>query len=111
MGTAGGIIALAYPMVLAKFTDSYIVTFAVLALLMFIFLGIFLLKVKEPKFVQEMHEDSIKYGIEVETTSPEGDKEPDMAPDVKKSFYLILASIIFWFMAYNAATSKFFSVC
>jgi len=107
MGTAGGIIALAYPMVLAKFTDSYIVTFAVLALLMFIFLGIFLLKVKEPKFVQEMHEDSIKYGIEVETTSPEGDKEPDMAPDVKKSFYLILASIIFWFMAYNAATSKF----
>ena len=30
-----------------------------------------------------------------------------MPKDVKKSFILILASIVFWFMAYNAATSKF----
>jgi len=107
MGTAGGIIALAYPMLLSKFTDSYLAIFVVLAILMIVFLSIFMVKVNEPKFVQEMHEDSIKYGIEIETTSPEEDKGPDMTPDVKKSFYLILASIIFWFMAYNAATSKF----
>ena len=30
-----------------------------------------------------------------------------MPKDVKKSFILILSSIVFWFMAYNAATSKF----
>jgi MFS family permease len=30
-----------------------------------------------------------------------------MPKDVKKSFLLILASVILWFMAYNAATSKF----
>ena len=30
-----------------------------------------------------------------------------MPKDVKKSFLLILSSIVFWFMAYNAATSKF----
>ncbi|MDD3171455.1 MAG: MFS transporter, partial [Bacilli bacterium] len=108
MGTAGGIIALAYPMLLAKFTNSYIVTFAVLALLMIIFLGIFMLKVKEPKLVQEMHEESRKYGIEEEVVvETEKQNGPDMSPEVRKSFYLIMASIIFWFMAYNAATSKF----
>ena len=30
-----------------------------------------------------------------------------MPKDVKKSFILILLSVVFWYMAYNAATSKF----
>lgn len=107
MGTAGGIIALIFPMIVLKFTDSYIAVFVVLAILMITFLGVFMLKVKEPKLVEEMHEESEKYGIEREISTPEDAKGHDMAPDVRKSFYLILASIIFWFMAYNAATSKF----
>lgn len=30
-----------------------------------------------------------------------------MPKDVRKSFILILSSVVLWFMAYNAATSKF----
>lgn len=108
MGTAGGIIALGFMNFLAKDYESYIATFVVLACLMLVLLGVFMIKVKEPKLVQEMEEESKLYGLEEEPQ--EDDKEEskeDMPKDVRKSFYLILLSIVFWFMAYNAATTKF----
>ena len=106
MGTVGGIVALIFMSFLAKDYHSYIPTFALLAVLMLSLLVVFMFKVKEPKLVKEMEEESKLYGIseeEVETV----ETQADMPKDVRKSFYLILASIVFWFMAYNAATTKF----
>ena len=106
MGTAGGMIALGFMSFLAKDNEPYIITFVVLAILMYIFLALFLWKVKEPKLVEEMHKTQLEYGLE-ENNIVEDVKEEKMSPEVRRSFLLILLSIVFWFMAYNAATSKF----
>src|SRR5690606_24589169 len=64
MGTAGGMIALGFMSFLAKDNEPYIITFIVLAILMYIFLALFLWKVKEPKVVEEMHQTQVEYGLE-----------------------------------------------
>lgn len=110
MGSAGGIIALGFLTFLAKDFQSYVLVFIILAVLMIAALGVFLFTVNERKLVAEMHQEAIAYGIETEEeVKMEEDKtiKTKMPKDVKKSFVLILASIVFWFMAYNAATSKF----
>lgn len=106
MGSAGGIIALGFMTFLAKDYQSYVLTFVVLAVLMLIFLGLFIWKVNETKLLKEMQEQELEYGIETEEEIVEVSDEK-MPKDVKKSFILILLSIILWYMAYNAATSKF----
>lgn len=100
MGSAGGILALGFMTFLAKDYESYVLTFVVLAALMLIFLGIFIWKVNENKLVAKMkQEDEDEEIVEVENEK--------MPKEVRKSFILILLSIVLWYMAYNAATSKF----
>ena len=103
MGTVGGIISLILMTFLAKDYNSYIGLFIVIGLLMIALLTIFNFKVDEPKLVEEMHKEEESLGIAEEEVS---DGE-EMSKPVRKSFILILCSVIFWFMAYNAATSKF----
>lgn len=109
MGSAGGILALGYLSFLAVDYKSYLVVFIVLAILMIVALAVFLITVNEKKLVAQMHQDAIKYGIEKEEDVMDtvNDSKEKMPKDVRKSFILILSSIVFWFMAYNAATSKF----
>ena len=110
MGSAGGIIALGFLTFLAKDFESYLLVFIILAVLKIAALGIFLFTVNERKLVVEMHQEAIAYGIETEEEAKideDNTIKSKMPKDVKKSFILILASIVFWFMAYNAATSKF----
>jgi Na+/melibiose symporter-like transporter len=106
MGTAGGIVSLIFMSFLANDYQSYIPTFALLSFLMVALLIVFLLKVKEPKLVEEMEEESKLYGLD-EKVEEITETKADMPKEVRKSFYLILLSIVFWFMAYNAATTKF----
>lgn len=107
MGSIGGVIALIMTNFLAKEYKSYTLCFIILAVLMLIALFIFMWKVKEPKFVEEMHEEQKKYGIE-DLDDQEGySKDKKMPKPVFRSFVFILMSIVFWFCAYNAATSKF----
>jgi MFS family permease len=108
MGSAGGITALGFLSFLAVNYKSYILVFVVLAVLMIIALGIFLFTVNEKKLVAQMHQEAIEYGIETKEEAENEENVKDKMPkDVMKSFVLILASIVFWFMGYNAATSKF----
>lgn len=102
LGTFGGLLALGFMSFTAKDYQSYVLTFVVLAGLMLTFLTVFMFTVKEPKLVEEFRN---KYPEEIEEASHEGDEK--MPKDVRKSFLLILFSVVFWFMAYNAATSKF----
>lgn len=110
MGSAGGILVLGLGMVFATSAVknslmSYTLYFAVIAGIMLLALLIFLRMVREPQFAAEMEEDTRRYGIE--------DKEEDLSGSRKlsgaerKSLVFLLASIVLWFMGYNAITSKY----
>lgn len=104
MGTLGGIASLLLMNFLAKDYQSYILLFIIIGSLMLILLTIFCIKVNEPKLVEEMEEETIKYALEEEIDESNNEKMPK---DVRKSFIFIMLSIVFWYMAYNAATTKF----
>lgn len=104
LGTFGGIIALAFMSFTAKDYEQYITTFIILGALMILFLVIFMFKVNEVKLLEDYQNYKVQNGEEVEEEQ-EGKK--GMPKEVRKSFILILLSVVFWFMAYNAATSKF----
>ncbi|MBQ8343976.1 MAG: MFS transporter [Clostridia bacterium] len=109
MGTAGGIIVLGLGMVLKTDTPGktdfgvYIVT---VSGLMIVALVVFLLTVKEPKWAKEMELDTVKYCIEEEEESPDGIKRNLNRAELK-SLILILASVVLWYVGYNAVTSKY----
>ncbi len=112
MGSAGGILVLALGMVFATgsvknalmpFTKYY----CVIGAIMLLALVIFLLTVKEPKLVKQMHEDSKKFGIEEDEPDAETGEKRGLSAGEKKSLIFILLSIVLWFMGYNAVTSKY----
>ena len=113
MGTAGGILVLAMGMVFAtgavkNSLMSYTVFFGIVAGIMLLALVVFRLKVDEPRFVREMEEESAQYGLD-ESTPEEmasGATRKLSKPEFT-SLILILASVVFWFMGYNAVTSKY----
>lgn len=112
MGSAGGILVLALGMVFATSSlknsmMSYTTYYIVIAAIMLVSLGIFLLTVKEPKFVKEMQEESEKFGIdESQSVASEAGKHK-LSSAERRSLIFILASIVLWFMGYNAVTSKY----
>lgn len=111
MGSAGGILVLALGMVFATSAVrnslmSYTGYFAVIAGIMLLALGIFVLTVREPQFVEEMHADSRKFGLEEAPKGEAGEKR-GLSKGEKVSLGFILASIVLWFMGYNAVTSKY----
>ena len=112
MGTFGGIIVLVLGMVFGTGKPvnalmNYIPFLAVVAGIMLVALVIFLIKVNEPKLVREMEEDTVKYGIndaEEEEKKSTGGK---LSKPQLRSLFFILASVILWYMGYNAVTSKY----
>ncbi|MCR5527852.1 MAG: MFS transporter [Saccharofermentans sp.] len=111
MGSAGGIIVLALGIVFATSSVknsmmSYTVYFIVIAAVMLLALLIFKLTVKEPVFVEEMHAQSRRFGIEEEEDDDKSGSRK-LTKEEKRSLIFILASIVFWFMGYNAVTSKY----
>ena len=120
MGAAGGIIVLVLGMVFGTGKSSnalmsYTAFFATVAGLMIISLAVFKLTVNEPKFVREMHEQSRELGIE-ESDGAKDDEEEEakrlsgnrkLSRAELRSLILILASVMLWFMGYNAVVSKY----
>ena len=110
MGTAGGLLVLVLGMVITvgeKNMENFFPYYLGVCGIMLVGLIIFLLTVKENKWVKEMEEDTLKYGIEdVEEQNDEnvGKKLPK---DKLISLLLILASVALWYMGYNAITSKY----
>lgn len=111
MGSAGGIIVLALGIVFATGAAknalmSYRGFFAIVAGLMLVSLGIFMLTVREKQWAREMRQDSARYGIpEEDETAGQGSRKLDAGE--KRSLIFILLSIVLWFMGYNAVTSKY----
>ena len=111
MGTAGGILVLVLGIVFAtgavrNTLMSYTAFFSIVAGIMLFSLLIFRLKVDEPRFVREMEEESRRYGLETEEADGEKGSRKLSAAE-RRSLLLILASVVFWFMGYNAVTSKY----
>ena len=110
MGTLGGVLVLALGIVFAtgavkNSLMSYTVFFSIIAGIMLLCLLVFRLKVDEPRFVKEMEEESAKYGIDAGADDESGSRK--LSPAERRSLILILASVVFWFMGYNAVTSKY----
>lgn len=111
MGTAGGILVLGMGIVFATGSVkntlmSYTVFFSIVAAVMLLSLLVFRRKVDEPRFVREMEEESRKYGIDA-GADDSGSGSRKLSSAEFRSLLLILASVVFWFMGYNAVTSKY----
>ena len=110
MGTAGGILVLVLGMVFSTSAVqnalmSYTVYYSIIAGIMLIALTVFLSTVREPKWAAEMAADSVKYGIEEETS--DNAEKRNLSSAEKKSLICILLSIALWYFGYNAVTSKY----
>ncbi|MCL2672046.1 MAG: MFS transporter [Clostridiales bacterium] len=107
MGAIGGALMLgATSLLVAKGSDNYFTLFMSLSILMIVCVAVLFFTVKEPAAVAQMREESAAYGIDESSVEVVETKEK-MAPEVQKSFWLILASIFLWFMGYNAVTTGF----
>ena len=112
MGTLGGVYTLiAVKLLVKKTTDGtppdYEALFISVAGLMVVAVIFLVLTINEKKYVQQMRD--INYGVD---PADEPQENPDAAnqklpPDMLKSLLLILFSILFWFMGYNAVTTAF----
>ena len=111
MGNAGGILVLALGSVLAisKVQNaymSYTMVYAIVGGIMLVALAIFLLTVREPKWVAQMQADSVRLGLDsVEEVVDHGTKK--LSRGEFTSLVFLLASIVLWFFGYNAITSKY----
>ena len=110
MGAAGGIIVLALGLVfgtgkVGNALMSYTPFFFVIAGIMLVSLGIFVLTVREPRFVKEMQEESARYHLEDGEEAEGGSKK--LSRGEFTSLLLILASVVLWYMGYNAVSSKY----
>ena len=112
MGNAGGILVLALGSVLAisKVSNaymSYTAVYAIVGGIMLTALTIFLVCVKEPKWVAEMQAESIRLGLDkAEEPAAPGEKKK-LSKAEFRSLCFLLASIVLWFFGYNAITSKY----
>lgn len=103
MGGAGGLISTLMYTFLAKEYQNYITLFICLSAGMLITLILYMITVKEKKFVElRMREEERFHIVDEEETACEGVK---MSKEKKISFLLILAVIFLWFMGYNAVLS------
>jgi MFS family permease len=115
MGAFGGILVLGLGIIFGTGSVkntfmSFTTFFGIVAAIMIISLMIFLWKVKEPKLLVAMKEESRALGIseeEEDPASPEEKSGGKLSPAALRSLLLILASVVLWFMGYNAVTSKY----
>ena len=112
MGNAGGIIVLGIGSVLAisKVKNAYMSytgVYAIVGGIMLIALLVFLLTVKEPKWVAEMQAESIRLGLDKPEEDTASGEKRKMSKGEMVSLFFLLASIVLWFFGYNAVTSKY----
>jgi len=94
--------------------DNYTLLYIAVATLMVVAVVVLLFKIRENKLAAETAKFNDAYDAENEPESDAGqsDEKPkaalrSLAPDVRRSLFLILFSIFFWFMGYNAVTTAF----
>ncbi|MBN1776726.1 MAG: MFS transporter [Clostridiales bacterium] len=126
MGAVGAIFTLVVTMFLVgtrnveqadgavKTLDDYTLLFIAVAALMVVAVVVLLWKIRENKLSKEAAVFNDAYDDEnaSEVEAAQAASKPkagirSLPPDVKRSLFLILFSIFFWFMGYNAVTTAF----
>lgn len=110
MGTAGGIIVLVLGILFKTSSVQnqlmrYYGYYGVVAGIMLVALFVFITNVWEPLWSKEMHEESIRLGLEEE--EDETGENRKLSKGERTSLILILASVALWYFGYNAVTSKY----
>ena len=109
MGAVGGILVLILGMIFGtgkseNLLMNYTAFFSVVAIIMISALAVFMIFVKEPEWSAEMLEESRKLE---DGGDSDASGERELTRGEKISLVLILASVVLWFMGYNAVTSKY----
>ena len=104
MGAVGGVYSLLLIRVLVKAEErpSYLPVFLGVAAMMLAAVAILLITIREKKLAAKIAEEYPDEEEEILTT-----ETGELAPEVKRSLTLILASIFLWYTAYNAVTTAF----
>ena len=114
MGTIGGMLTLGLNQIAIRHyiaesgetASDYTYLFYAVAAIMAVSVFILYKTIRERPLVEEM--ERINYGeSESETTATHDQKTGKLNPDVMRSLILILFSVAFWFMGYNAVTTAF----
>ena len=113
MGAVGGVLYLAlaavmYPNAKTAGLDhvNYQPLFIAVASIMFVAVGVLFLTIKEPKLVEENRALEAEHP-EWDLAKDDGSGNEVLPPEVKHSLGFILASIVLWFIAYNAVGTWF----
>lgn len=109
MGTAGGLIVLAFSSIFGISSNLYMsYTAYVIAtcVVMLVGLGIFIATVKEKQWADDMEATTKEMGLE-ESDSKETGERRALDRAEFKSLILILASVALWYIGYNSITSKY----
>ena len=85
---------------------KYLPYFLIIGAVMLICLLVFMLTVRERKFVSDMEEESAAMGIKEEPVTENGEKRRLSRPELR-SLLFILGSVMLWYFGYNAVTSKY----
>lgn len=104
MGALGAVFSLALISFLVPEAGKpdYLVLFAIVAAFMVFAVAILFSTIRENRIAKEMAVFETP-----EEAQEEVGRSSKMDPAVKRSFFLILASIFFWFFSYNAVTTAF----
>ncbi len=110
MGAVGGIIVLVLGTVFSTGSAenslmSYTAFFGVIAFIMVLALVLFFVTVRENRFVREMEQESA--ALNISEDEPEEKKHGKLSRAELSSLVFILASVVLWYMGYNAVTSKY----
>ena len=115
MGAVGFIYALIMIKILggdAKERPSYVPLFAVIGALMLLSVIVLAITVHEKSLLAKVNEECAAAGISMDPTpetpsfTPAGERAP-MPKPVVRSLIMILLSVAFWYIAYNAVTTAF----
>ena len=114
MGAVGGVIFLVLTnFAIVKRVDGatgemlsdYRYLYWIIAAVMVLCVAVLVAAVRETKLVAEM--EAIHYGEEPGAVQTRDESTGRMRPEVMRSLMLILFSVFFWFMGYNAVTTAF----
>lgn len=117
MGAVGGV----YTLIMIKFLvgkgdrPDYMPLFVSVAALMAVSVGVLIITIKEKKVKEKVAEEVREYEEREGVIAMSEDREEQakesgkhaMPSEVKRSMIFLLASIFFWFTAYNAVTTAF----
>ena len=110
MGSLGGVAVLVLGIVVGtgKVENQlmdYTLYVGIVCAIMLISLVVFICKVREPEFVEDMQRISAQNGIDESEEDNSGDRR--LSRGELASLLLILASVVLWYLGYNAVTSKY----